>query len=142
VDVLESAGGELRVSKFGIMLQSINTTKRSAHYHYIESLTLRNIPRIIKRIPKRQNSVPCSASDSGNGKVRKPARPIAQLRRIATDSHPLADAGRPKRIQDKQLEPSRRTDMRIRRRCDSAGASGARHRREDRPLTHTISMCT
>ena len=139
-DVLESAGDELRVSTFSIMCSLSTPTNLHVTLHKLSHIT--KIFRTLSNAFQKATFCPCSASNPGNYEVRKAARPIAQLRWIASNSHPLADTGRPIRIQDEQLEPPRRTDMRIRRCCDSAGASGARHRREYCPLTHTISVCT
>lgn len=66
--------------------------------------------------------------------------PGAKVGRIASDPNPLGRAGHAGRVQDEELEPARRTDVLVRRRCHGARVTRAGEGREQGPLAHGVAV--
>ena len=72
---------------------------------------------------------------------QKQCQLLTKFRGIPSNSDP-GRVRRRRAVEYKELEPTRRADVSIRRRSDCTRVPGATKLWEDRASTHTVPMCT
>jgi hypothetical protein len=94
----------------------------------------------VRRVSLKSNHFSWAPSSDARRVEAGSIRPVAKLRGITANANKHA-VGRRRPIQNEQLVPPGRRDLRIRRRGDRADGASAQKLGEDDAAAHSVAMC-